>query len=278
MVEKNGAGRHYLLAANAAAVIIAAVMIILSRAGQQPEAFHAPPPPVAAPAVAPGPAIAGTSPSATPAPVTSSPVPDQVATVPAEAATPAPAPAPGTAPPPWPPADGTSLGSPDAPITIQVFSDFQCGICQAFALGTGRQLEETYVKDGTVRLVFKHFVVFDEESVQAAAASEAAAEQNRFWEYSALLWAFRASPRAEDLTIPRLQGLAEEAGLDMEAFNASFLSGKHRDKIAKDFQEAKDLEAQGTPTFFINGIKAQGNLPITYFQELIEWLLAGGAG
>ncbi|MBE0481574.1 MAG: thioredoxin domain-containing protein [Dehalococcoidia bacterium] len=168
----------------------------------------------------------------------------------------------------------TSMGSPDAPISILVYSDFQCAVCQQFALTTSKQIEASYVETGTAYLTFKHFVIYDEESILAAMAAEAAADQGMFWPYHDLVMQLRASSKKEDLTVARLQDLARQAGLDIAAFNAAFLSGNHRDEILREKEESLALGIRGTPTFFVNGRKAEGNVPFASFQSLIEELLA----
>ncbi len=170
-------------------------------------------------------------------------------------------------------ASGTSLGLANAPVTIIVFTDYQCNVCQTFALTTEKKIMKAYVETGKVRLVFKHFVVYGEESMQAAMASEAAAEQNKFWEYHDLLMKMRFSSKVEDVTTAKLQNLAEQAGLDMEAFNASFLSEKYREKVVQDCNEGKALDVRGAPTFFVDGRKGQGDVSFASFQNTIEALL-----
>lgn len=176
-------------------------------------------------------------------------------------------------------AKGKSLGVADAPVTIVEFAEAQCGVCQRFATTTEKQLIETYVETGKVRLVFKEFVIYDEESMAAALATEAAAEQNKFWEYRELLMALGASSKVEgDLSIPVLQGLAEQIGLDMEAFNDALLSAKYQANVDRDFEEGLELELRGTPTFFVNGEKVEGLVPFEDFQERIDAILAETAG
>lgn len=171
-------------------------------------------------------------------------------------------------------ANGKSLGSADAPVTIIEFAEAQCGVCQDYALTTEKQLIERYVATGKVRLVFKHFVVFGDESMQAAAAAEAAAEQNKFWEYRGLLMAVGASPKVEgDLSEATLRSLAEQVGLDMDAFNAAFLSEKSQANVARDAEEGAQLQVWGTPTFFINGEKVETYLTFEDFEEHIDALL-----
>ncbi|MDP2744345.1 MAG: thioredoxin domain-containing protein [Dehalococcoidia bacterium] len=169
---------------------------------------------------------------------------------------------------------GTSKGSPDAPITIVEYSDFQCYFCQKFALTTMRQLDEAYVAAGKVRFVYKHFIGYGDESLLAAIASELAAEQNKFWPFHDLLMQMRASPKKEDLTAARLRSLAQEVGLNMEAFDSGLHSGKYREKVMRDDAEARTLGISATPTFVINGkYGLRGGAPFETFREIISDLL-----
>jgi protein-disulfide isomerase len=207
-----------------------------------------------------------------------------------DGATPTASPSPGVVPsdlPTWQElATGNSIGSPDAPVVLTEFAEFQCTICQAFYAGTEQEIREKLVETGKVRVVFKHFVMYGEESMNAALASEAAAEQGKFWEYHDLLMELRASPKEEgDLTIEKLQELAAQLGLDMDKFNASLLSGKNKDLIEKEFRQGRAMGVEGTPTYFVHGgagegvtRTAKGNLPYADFSELVDALIAESEG
>jgi len=168
---------------------------------------------------------------------------------------------------------GTSRGSPDAPITIVEYSDFQCHFCQQFSVTTARELERAYIATGKVRLTYKHRIVFGEESTRAAVASECAAEQGQFWPYHDLLMEAQASPSVEDLTAGKLKGFARELGLDTAAFDVCLDSDRYRDKVMRETEEGKQAGVGGTPTFFINGIQVVGARPFEVFQGYIEDLL-----
>jgi protein-disulfide isomerase len=170
---------------------------------------------------------------------------------------------------------GPSRGSLDAPVTIFVFSDFQCGICQQFALTTEKDLERVYIETGKVRLIYKHFITEGDESLLAAEASECAAEQNKFWPYYNLLMQAHFSPSKEDLTLARLQAFAQTVGLNMDTFNDSLNSGKFKDKVNRDTEEGTAAGVTGTPTFFVNGVPGTGNAPFDAFQKIIEQILGG---
>ena len=168
---------------------------------------------------------------------------------------------------------GTLKGSPDAPITIVEFSDFQCHFCQEFASTTLRKLESTYIQTGKVRLLHRHYPDRGEESMLAALASECAAEQGKFWPYYDLLMAARPSPEEIDLTRERLEGFASELGLDINQFNASLDSEKYRGKIIQDYNLGKELGVRGIPVFFVDGVRVVGAQPFEVFQNIIEKML-----
>jgi protein-disulfide isomerase len=107
-------------------------------------------------------------------------------------------------------------------------------------------------------------------------ASEAAGEQNKFWQYHDLLMGMRASSHVDgDITVEKLEGLARQLGLNMAQFDASLTSDKFREKVMKDDAEGQAANVTGTPTFFVNGNRGVGAPPFDIFQRLIGDLLQG---
>ena len=166
-----------------------------------------------------------------------------------------------------------SKGSPDAPVTIIEYADFQCYYCQQFAINIEPQLEKLYIATGKVRLVYRHFVIYEDESWKAAEASECASEQSQFWPYYNALMRFRASPQTEDLSVLRLESLAQQLGLDMTLFKSSLESGKYKARVIQDDAEGRALGIAGTPTFFINGVRLNGATSIQALQRIIDPIL-----
>jgi len=201
----------------------------------------------------------------------------QVSVTPTKTPTPTPSVTPTITPTPTPSVyiSGTSRGSLDAPVTIVVYSDFQCGICQKFALTTEKDLERVYIETGKVRLIYKHFITEGNESLLVAEASECAAEQNKFWPYYDLLMQAHFSPSTEDVTLAKLQAFAQTVGLNIDTFNDDLASGKFKDKVNRDTEEGRAAGVTGTPTFFINGVPGTGDAPFDVFQKIIEQILAG---
>ena len=177
---------------------------------------------------------------------------------------------------PQPPAgSGTFKGSPDAPITIIEYSDFQCHFCQSFARTTERELDTAYIQTGKVRMEYRHFVVFDQESVQAALASECAAEQDRFWPYHDMLMSTEPDPRVRDLTGGKLKDLARALGLNRDKFDSCLDSQKYKDKVDRDTEEGRAVGVEATPSFIISGKRIRGAQSFSTFQGIIDRLLAG---
>ncbi len=154
-------------------------------------------------------------------------------------------------------------GPADAPVTIVMFSEFQCPFCGR-AAPIIEEIMAAY--KGKVRVVFKHQPLpFHKDAGPAAQASMAAGEQGKFWEYYDLLWANQRALEREDLI-----GYAQKLGLDMGRFSAALDSGKFAKVIEEDQALADKVGANGTPTFFINGIRHVGAQPFAAFQAIID--------
>jgi protein-disulfide isomerase len=154
--------------------------------------------------------------------------------------------------------NGKTMGNPDAPVTIDVYADFQCPACKTFTEDVEPQIVATYVTPGDVYYVFRHFPFIDDraprkESDQAANASMCAGDENRFWDYHDMLFANWNGENQGAFNDKRLVAFAEALGLDMEAFNKCFDAKQHQDEIQAEQLAGKDLGITGTPTILVNG-------------------------
>jgi protein-disulfide isomerase len=173
--------------------------------------------------------------------------------------------------------EGLSLGDPKAPVTVDVFEDFQCPACRFFNESVEPLIAEHLVKPGKVHYVFHHYPFIDGagatssgESDQSANASMCANEQGKFWEMKAILFANWNGENQGNLNNRRLQAMAESIGLDMRSFNDCFDSNKYETDIQADFEKGENLGASGTPSVYVNGTKVgqQGKVPT--YQEIAE--------
>ncbi|MGH2586542.1 MAG: DsbA family protein [Dehalococcoidia bacterium] len=163
-----------------------------------------------------------------------------------------------------------SKGLESAPVTIVEYADLQCPVCARFSESVERQIEETYIKTGIVRLEYRHYAFLGEESQRAAEATECAAEQGQFFPYRDTLYANQRGENRGAFSDERLRGFAADLGLDTQSFNACLDSGRYEDRVKAQKAEAERLGVQATPTFFINGRKLEGLAPFSTFQQLIE--------
>jgi len=179
--------------------------------------------------------------------------------------------------------NGTALGDPNAPVLIEVWSDFQCPACRIFAQEIAPQVIETYVASNQARFVYRHFPFLDDnsfskESDQAANASMCAAEQNRFWDYHDILFANWNGENAGAFSDKRLEAFAESLGLDMQAFRACFRENSYKSQIEQDLQDGIRAGVDGTPSVFVNGVMlTPGKVPS--FQDVavaVESALGSG--
>jgi protein-disulfide isomerase len=161
-------------------------------------------------------------------------------------------------PTPRPLADGAAMGDPEAPVRIEVYSDFQCSACLIFAKDIEPQIAETYVPTGQVYLVYRQFPFLDDrvpgnESKQAANASMCAAEQDRFWDYHDILFANLRGTNQGSFTDKRLIAFAEALNLNMDTFEECFRANRYATEINTDLAEGRAANVQGTPSVFVNG-------------------------
>ena len=125
----------------------------------------------------------------------------------------------------YPQADKTALGDPNAPVRIDTYEDFQCPACVNYTKETESKIIENLVATGKVYYVFHNYPFIDGASVdssgesdQAANASMCAAEQNKFWEMHATIFANWNGENQGAYTDKRLTAFAEKVGLGYGSF------------------------------------------------------------
>lgn len=171
------------------------------------------------------------------------------------------------------------LGDPDAPVTVIAYEDFQCPFCAQYVEETESQIRTAYVETGKAKLVYRHLAFLGPESVAAAAASECAKDQGKFWEFHDAVFEAEIADATEhngNLKRSLFMQIAKTIGLDEAAF-ASCVDGKKYDA----YVEAQTQEAgtkygvNSTPTVFVNDQKVEGAYPFSEFQRIIESILNG---
>ena len=144
-------------------------------------------------------------------------------------------------------------GNLDAPVTLVEYGEFECVHCGR-AYHTIRQLLREMPDE--VRFVFRHFPQDDVHpfSERSAVAAEVAGAQGRFWDMHDFLFESQHQLEYEDLIRH-----AREVGLDGDRFATDLVDRAHLSKVHIDKETGTALGVEGTPTFFINGLRYEGS-------------------
>jgi protein-disulfide isomerase len=174
-------------------------------------------------------------------------------------------------------ADGRTLGKADAPVTLEVWSDYQCPACEQFATMVEPTLIRTYVASGTLRIV-DHDAAFQgrkssasyDESVEAGAAARCAAAQNLYWPFHNWLFANQVGENEGAFRDERIRAMAVAAGLDVAAWDACRATGTEQAAVRAETQQATAQGVNATPTMLLNGQVIVGLHSTAELGALIE--------
>jgi protein-disulfide isomerase len=140
-------------------------------------------------------------------------------------------------------------GPNTAPVTLVEYGDYECPYCgQAYPI----------IKDiqehlrGKLRFVFRNFPVTQvhPHAQHAAEAAESAGSQNKFWEMHDCLYEHQ-----QELDDNHLRQYALELGIDVTRFDDEMAKHVHASRVREDFMSGIRSGVNGTPTFYINGIR-----------------------
>lgn len=171
-------------------------------------------------------------------------------------------------------------GSPNAPILLEEFSDYQCPFCARFSQQTRPSLLQNQVTNGEVVFVFYDFplISIHPQATMAAHAARCAGEQGAaaYWEMHDLLFntiSAWSNGRANDI----FAGYAADLNLDEESFRACQDSGRYNDAINADLNQGQSRGVRSTPSFFINDQPFIGAQPVESFNSAINLIQNGRA-
>ncbi len=166
--------------------------------------------------------------------------------------------------------DYPNEGNPAAPLTMLVFSDFQCHFCKLFAQTIKPALVEKYVKPGRLKIVHLDFPFLGQESGWAAQAAQCANDQRKYWDYTDKLHEIQTGHDPTVFSKKNLIDIAQGLSLDIDQFNQCLDLGKYLQKIQNSFELGEKLGVDGTPTVFINKQRIDGVQPLEVFEKTIE--------
>lgn len=152
-----------------------------------------------------------------------------------------------------------TLGQLNAPVTVVMFSDFECQYCREWQQTTLPVLQRDYLDQGKARLVFKDFPLsqLHPQAHLAAEAAHCAHQEGKFWEYTQALTEVSAGLNATDL-----RQYANKLDLDGAAFDRCLTTHEQAATITQNVQAGIQAGITTVPAFVVNGELYEGAQPI----------------
>lgn len=150
------------------------------------------------------------------------------------------------------PQQGTVLGKPDAPVTLDEYVDLQCPYCARFAMDSFPTILRSYVRTGRVRVVFRGLSFLGPDSLTALETALAAGSQQRLWHVVELLFANQGAENSGWVTEGLLRSVGGAVpGLAVE----KMLGARSAAEVARARADARAAAAaagvNGTPMFAV---------------------------
>jgi protein-disulfide isomerase len=156
-----------------------------------------------------------------------------------------------------------AAGPEGAAVTLVEYGDYECPHC-----GRAYPIVKTIQEQlgSRLRFVFRNFPLsqIHPNAQHAAEAAEAAAAQGYFWEMHDALFEHQRA-----LTSRRLVEYATAIGLDSERFQREISDGTHQARVRDDFRSGVRSGVNGTPTFFVNGVRHDGAWDVEALLEAL---------
>ncbi len=171
-------------------------------------------------------------------------------------------------------AQWNSVGSPDAPVTLTEWIDFQCPACRAFALTREPAIKQKYVESGRVRIVYQNLAFLGPESTAAAEAAQCAADQGRYLDFHQALFQRQRGENTGAFTRGNLEQIAQSLGLNQSQFDRCLDQGTHHDAVLAEAKAGDSEGIKATPTLLLNGRRLDGIPTVEALSRLIDEELA----
>ncbi len=161
-------------------------------------------------------------------------------------------------------------GSLDAPVMLVEYGDYECPYC-GMAYPVVKALQRKM--GDAMSFVFRNFPLAKKHphAAQAAEAAEAAGAQGQFWEMHDHIYENQQNLEYQDLL-----EYAESLDLDQEQFEHDLTEHTYAQRLQEDFRGGIRSGVNGTPTFFINGVRHDGGFDME--SLLVAVTVAAGAG
>jgi protein-disulfide isomerase len=177
--------------------------------------------------------------------------------------------------------DGPSLGSPDAPVTLGLFTDLQCSTCDSYQLDTVDPLIAKYARGDQVRFELHNYSLGQADVTQSAYAATAAGEQDREWQFADLFFRNQAEAPGGTVTDEFLDDIGNSIpDFDLDAFHEAMGSEDVKARVDADQKLAAQYRLRvDAPSIIVDGPGGSKVLQDGPSKELVEAAIAevGGA-
>ena len=155
-------------------------------------------------------------------------------------------------------------GPATAPVTLVEYGDYECPYCGR-AYPIVKTIQEALGE--RLRFVFRNFPLSEmhPNAENAAEAAEAAGDQGKFWEMHDAIFEHQRA-----LGLSHLVALAGNLGLDSEQVASDLKSHAHAPRVREDFMSGVRSGVNGTPTFFLNGVRHDDSWDQQTLQAALE--------
>lgn len=150
------------------------------------------------------------------------------------------------------PQSGNTLGAKSAPKTLMIFADLQCPFCRQFETQAFPSIVKNDVRTGKLRVVFQPISILGNDSVVAARAAVAAAQQNKFFDYASTFYANQGEENTGYVTQAFLTKIANAVpGLNVAKWKADLNANAGTSIMSGAETAAKTAGVDSTPSFFV---------------------------
>jgi protein-disulfide isomerase len=148
-----------------------------------------------------------------------------------------------------------TLGSANAPVKVEVYSDFQCPNCEVFWTSVEPVLIRDEIATGRAQLVYHDFSFIGPESLAAATAARCADRQGKFWPYHDVLYANQGRENSGAFADARLAQMATAIGLDTSAWSTCRADPATAAAVEEETSAGQARGVTGTPMVYVAGTK-----------------------
>ena len=178
------------------------------------------------------------------------------------------------------PNNNPSIGMASAPVTMEIWFDYQCPYCRLLWRDALPRVVSKYVASGRLRIIFKDFEFLGEDSVTTALVGRAVWDlyPQRFFEWNIAVFATQGGENEGWASLKRIIELSSFVlGLDGSKLSAQLEANRNRyaRAIEADMTEARVTGVEGTPTIFIESRPLDGLYSYENISAVIDKALIG---